>query len=51
MKYNYPPLKEPCKSLIEKGLCLGCNKLEDLNFKSDNNCKYIKDKMGEQQKI
>ena len=42
MKYNYPPLQEPCKSAIEKGYCTGCNKLELLNFVADKNCKYSK---------
>lgn len=55
MKYNYPPLQNPCKELIEKGLCLGCNKLEEFNFKSDKNCEYakeiLKSILGEQQKI
>lgn len=42
MRYNYPPLQEPCKSAIEKGYCTGCNKLELENFVADRNCKYSK---------
>lgn len=42
MQYNSPPLEEPCKSLIKKGMCTGCNKLELLDFKSDKNCKHSK---------
>lgn len=34
MKYNYPPLQEPCKS------CLGCQRLEDENFTGDKNCRW-----------
>lgn len=36
------PLKEPCKSAIEKGYCTGCNKLELEYFVSDPNCRYSK---------
>ena len=31
---KYPKLEEPCKS------CLGCQRLEDINFIADKNCKY-----------
>ena len=31
---KYPKLDEPCKS------CLGCQRLEDINFTGDKNCKY-----------
>lgn len=31
---KYKPLIEPCKS------CLGCQRLEDINFIGDKNCKY-----------
>ena len=34
MKYNYPELQEPCLS------CLGCQRLEDLNFTGDKNCRW-----------
>ena len=33
---KYPKLEEPCKS------CLGCQRLEDVNFKGDKNCEYAK---------
>lgn len=32
---KYKELQEPCKS------CLGCMRLEDENFISDKNCKYV----------
>lgn len=35
-------LKEPCKSMIEKGECLGCNALEDPDFTSNPNCIHVK---------
>lgn len=44
---NYLPLKEPCKTLIAKGECLGCNKLEIPAFQGDPNCKYAKEKKDE----
>ncbi len=34
---KYPELEEPCKS------CLGCTRLEDINFTGDKNCKYKED--------
>ena len=40
----YKELKEPCKSLIEKEKCLGCERLADPNFTGDKNCKYAKEK-------
>ena len=39
---KYKELKDPCKTLIEKELCLGCNKLELSDFQGDINCKYAK---------
>ena len=49
---NYPELELPCKS------CLGCQRLEDVNFTGDKNCKYaenpiqkIKEILGIQEKI
>lgn len=39
---EYPELKEPCKTLIEIGKCLGCNKLELKYFTGDKNCKILK---------
>lgn len=38
----YKPLEEPCKSAIVKGYCTGCNRLENLDFVGDPNCKYSK---------
>ena len=38
------PLKEPCKSAIKQGRCLGCNKLEDENFEGKEDCEYVKNK-------
>lgn len=40
---KYRELKEPCKSLIANGQCLGCNKLELPFFESDVNCKQAKE--------
>lgn len=37
---KYKELKNPCKKLIEKNLCLGCNKLEDPDFTGDKECIY-----------
>ena len=49
---KYPKLEEPCRS------CLGCQRLEDINFIKDENCKYaqspikqIKEILGVQEKI
>ena len=39
---KYAELKEPCKSLIEKGKCLGCAQLENLNFIGNKNCINIR---------
>lgn len=37
------PLQEPCKSAINEGFCLGCNRLEAPEFVGDKNCKeYIR---------
>lgn len=38
----YKKLENPCKELLEKGLCLGCNKLENLDFKGDDKCVYVR---------
>ena len=40
---EYKELKYPCKQLIEKGKCLGCNKLELKDFVGDKNCKFAKE--------
>ena len=37
-------LKEPCKSLIATGRCLGCNRLELEDFEGDEKCQYIPSK-------
>ena len=37
---KYKQLKEPCKSMIAMGKCLGCIKLELPYFETDINCKY-----------
>ncbi len=44
-------LKEPCKSMLATGRCLGCNRLELGDFEGDPNCIYIKIELGEQMKI
>ena len=38
MKYGYKELKGKCKT------CLGCNRLEDINFKGVYRCGYATDK-------
>ena len=40
---GYKNLKNPCKELLEKGLCLGCNRLELDWFEGDKNCRYVRD--------
>ena len=43
---KYPKLEEPCPS------CLGCQRLEDINFIADKNCKYAeKENNYKQEKI
>lgn len=37
---KYPELTGICAKLIKEGKCLGCNKLEDINFKGQEVCKY-----------
>lgn len=37
----YKELKGICKVAIEKGLCLGCNRLELESFEGVNECKYM----------
>ena len=44
MKYNYPPLQEPCKS------CLGCQRLEEPSFTGDKNCRW-QERKAEQIKL
>lgn len=38
----YPELIKECKAAIEKGFCLGCQALENPNFKGTVSCKYNK---------
>lgn len=45
MNKKYKPLEEPCKS------CLGCQRLEDINFISDKNCKYAEKENWKQEEI
>ena len=37
-------LKGKCKEYLEKGLCLGCERLAMPEFIGDDNCKYIKER-------
>lgn len=37
-------LKGKCKEYLEKGLCLGCERLAIPEFTGDDNCKYIKER-------
>lgn len=34
-------LKEPCKSAIEKGKCLGCTGLGESDWKEPEECPYL----------
>jgi hypothetical protein len=38
---RYKELKEPCRSAIAEGRCLGCSKLEEEEFEGDEECKYV----------
>ena len=48
---KYQELIESCKKVIESGICLGCQALEDYNFKGNPNCKYSKENSGKQERI
>lgn len=48
---EYRELKEPCKSLIEKEICLGCNQLVDYKFIANPSCKYVTNVEGKQIKL
>ena len=37
---KYSDLTESCKIALNKGRCLGCTALEDINFTGNTNCKY-----------
>ena len=50
-KMEYRELKEPCKSLIEKEICLGCNQLADYKFIANPSCKYVTNVEGKQIKL
>ena len=39
---KFEELKEPCKTLIEKGICLGCSALENPYFVGNKDCRYSK---------
>lgn len=40
----YKELRGKCKEYIEKGLCLGCERLALEYFTGDDNCIYIKER-------
>lgn len=52
---KYPELTGICKTALEKNLCLGCSKLEDINFRGQPNCELIDERKkqiyGVQEKI
>ena len=52
---KYPKLTGICKIALEQNMCLGCSKLEDINFRGQSNCKIIEEKKkkiyGVQEKI
>lgn len=37
-------LQGKCKEYLEKGLCLGCERLANPNFQGDDKCIYIKER-------
>ena len=45
---KYPELIESCRKAIESGRCLGCQALEDYNFRGNPNCKYSKTPSAEE---
>lgn len=45
---KYQVLIDSCKKAIEEGRCLGCQALEDIQFRGNYNCKYNKIPSAEQ---
>ena len=43
MSEKFRELKDPCKTLIEEGRCLGCMRLCLPEFTGDENCKIAKE--------
>lgn len=41
---KYPELTGICKIALEKNMCLGCSKLEDINFRGQPKCEIIEEK-------
>lgn len=50
MNYNYPPLKDPCKTMIATERCLGCNRLE-LESWDGSQCEWALNQMKEPEQI
>lgn len=52
---KYPELTGICKIALEKNMCLGCSKLEDINFQGQAECEIVKQRRkqiyGVQEKI
>lgn len=52
---KYPELTRICKIALEKNLCLGCSKLEDISFRGQPECEIVKQRRkqiyGVQEKI
>lgn len=52
---KYPELTGICAKAIKNNLCLGCSKLENINFRGQPNCEIIEEKKkkiyGIQEKI
>ena len=40
---KYEKLTGICKVAIKNNLCTGCQKLEDINFRGVEKCKYVQD--------
>lgn len=41
---KYPELTGICKTALEKNMCLGCSKLEDINFRGQPKCEIVEEK-------
>lgn len=48
--FNYPPLKDPCKTMIETERCLGCNRLE-LESWDGSQCEWALEQIKEPEQL
>lgn len=49
-KVKFLPLEEPCKTMIAKELCLGCQRLDDPNW-TGKYCKWANEQVGNYEQI